>query len=151
LFWNHEDCDPGGCEFAAGPHAACATCRHAQAGICALTNAPLPASGGCCQHNVAPVSGPVEVSWDMLVPLRIRPEEMVEQFLQDYEVPYHHGPQAQVMVDPDDLGLPRTYGIGTERMAEEEMDWSEWAGQWRLDDVPLEEEEEETLSGEFPR
>jgi hypothetical protein len=146
LFWNHEDCDPRECELAAGPHGPCATCRHYQTSVCALTNAPLPASGGCCQHDVAPVSGLLEVSWDMLAPLRIGPEEMVEQFLRDYDVPYRHGPQAEVMVDPDDLGLPQTFGLGTEHLAEEDFDWSEWAGQWCLDDVPL---VDEALSGEF--
>jgi hypothetical protein len=147
LFWNHEDCDPRDCPAAVRPHGSCATCRHGREGMCALTHAPQPADGGCCHHDVE-VVGQLEISWHMLAPLRIRPEEMVEQFLQDYDVPYQHGPQSQVLVAPDDLSLPRTYGIGTESLAEEEMDWSEWAGQWRLDDVPL---VEETLSGEFPR
>ena len=70
------------------------------------------------------------------------PVERGLQFLQDYDVAYRHGPQAEVMVDPDDLGLPQTFGLGTEHLAEEDFDWSEWAGQWCLD---------EALSGEFPR
>ncbi len=134
LFWNHEDCEPRDCDFATGPHGRCETCQNRQNENCGLTNAPQPAAG-CCQHNVAPVSGLLEISWDMLAPLRIGPDEMVEQFLQDYDVPYHHGPQAEVMVDPDDLGLPQTFGIGTEHVTDEKLDWSEWAEQWCLDDA----------------
>ncbi len=148
LFWNHESCDARDCPVAAGPHGDCATCRHSRGGMCDLTRAPQPADGGCCHHNVAVVAGRVEVSWDMLAPLLIRPEELVEQFLRDYDVPFYRGPQARVLVDPADLNLPRTYGIGTEAAGEEDMDWSEWAEQWCLDEVPL---VEDALSGEFPR
>ena len=103
-------------------------------------------------HAVAapttPVSGLLEVGWDMLALLRIGPDEMVEQFLRDYDVPYRHGPQAEVLVDVDVLGLPRTFGLGTEHGTDEALDWSEWIGQWCLDDVAV---EDEALSGEFPR
>ena len=125
LFWNHDDCDGHECVFAAGPHGPCATCRHCQDSVCALTNAPLPASGECCQHDVEPVTGRQEISWDMLSPLRIGPDEMVEQVLKCYEVPYAHGPRSEVLIDPDDLGLPQTFGVGTEHLVEEDFDWTD--------------------------
>jgi hypothetical protein len=74
-----------------------------------------------------------------LSPLRIGPDEMVEQILKCYEVPYAHGSRSEVLIDPDDLGLPQTFGVGTEHLVEEDFDWSEWAGQWCLDDVPVRE------------
>lgn len=155
LFWNHEDCEPRECAFAVGPHGSCATCRHhrdsvcaptevgrqtpvcPQPSVCALTNAPLPEVGGCCQHDIKAVEGLQEICWDMLAPLRIGPDETVEQFLKCYEVPYVHGSCSEVLVDPDDLGLPQTFGLGTEHLDDEEFDWTDWVGQWCLDDVPV--------------
>jgi hypothetical protein len=108
----------------------------------------LPSAGGCCHWNIEPAHGLQEVTWDMLAPMRIGPDETVEFMLKCYEVAYYHGPQSEVMIDPDELGLPATFGVGTEYLADEEVDWSEWIGQWCLDDVAV---QSESPSGEFPR
>jgi hypothetical protein len=128
LFWNHADCHPAECELA-GQTAPCGSCRHRGA-VCALTNAPLPAQGGCCHWNIPLVAGRQEVTPRMLAILGLRPDETVEFVLQNLDVPYHCGPRGETMIDPEELGLPLTYGLGTEHLPEMDFDWSAWTGQW---------------------
>ncbi len=144
LFWKHKDCealasngndDPSACDFAAGPHSRCEDCRHRRDERCSLTNAPLPECGGCCHHNVELVEGPQVVTRDMLAPLGLTWEVTEEFILLDLDVPYGRDWRKQITVDPDDLGLPFTYGLSTEHMPEEEFDWTEWKEQWCSEEV----------------
>jgi hypothetical protein len=66
----------------------------------------------------------------MLAPLGIGVEETEVGVLLSLEVPYQLGQQAELIVDPDELGIPFTYGLSTEHMPEELFDWTEWFGQW---------------------
>ncbi len=126
--------DPSACDFAAGPHSRCEDCRHRrdeeEEHHCSLTNAPLPECGGCCHHNVELVEGPQVVTRDMLAPLGLTWEVTEEFILLDLDVPYGRDWRKQITVNPDDLGLPFTYGLSTEHMPEEEFDWTEWQQQW---------------------
>ncbi len=134
LYWNHEDCEPDICCFAAGPHGRCDACRHSRKGLCVLTNAPLPATegrGGCCHWNVTPVQGWQVVTREMLAPLGIGPTELDVAVLKSLEAPYRWV-DGQPVIDPDALGLPsQTYGLGTEHHEEEVWDWSDWSELWR--------------------
>ncbi len=67
---------------------------------------------------------------EMLAPLGLTWEVTEEFILIDLDVPYGRDWWKQITVDPDDLGLPFTYGLSTEHMPEEEFDWSEWQTQW---------------------
>ena len=135
LFWNHSDCHPADCEFAAQTHGRCGDCPHKQNETCGLTRAPLPAteeSGGCCHWNVVPVSGPQVVTRAMLAPLGISIEETEEFVLRRLDVPYRLSAHGEVIVEIDSLSTPFTMGQGTEHLPEEELDWSAWLGQWCL-------------------
>jgi hypothetical protein len=115
------------CALARGPHARCETCCHrAQAGICRLTNAPLPEADGCCHHNVAMSRGWQVVTRAMLAPLGMGDRETEADVLSRWGVPVHqvdrHG--RVVLIDPDRLALPETaYGVGTETVGEEPFPW----------------------------
>ena len=128
LYWNHDDCAVH-CPLADGPQGACETCRHhLQQGICWLTNAPLPESGGCCHHDVVPVQGWQVVTCEMLAPLGVANGEKATDVLARWDAPHrrldHQGRVA--LVDPDELGIPEVaYGIGTEAIREEPFPWPE--------------------------
>ncbi len=124
LYWNHVSCEVEACDLARGPHGRCETCRHCQAGICRATNAPLPDAGGCCHWNVTLVQGRVEITLAMLELLGSGPEETMDQVLERWEVPHRQlGPLVQVWIDPDELGIPAVYGMGTEMVGVEAWPW----------------------------
>ena len=135
LYWNHADCHPFECEIALELHGRCLDCRHQNDDRCGLTNAPLPDSGGCCHWNVAPTREPQIVTREMLAPLEFDIVESEVYLLKSLEAPYTWTSDGQLSIDPDMLGLPFTYGLGTERLPEEAFDWSEWLGQWCQTDV----------------
>jgi hypothetical protein len=125
LYWNHEDCGVH-CDLAHGPHGRCETCGHrAPAGMCRLTHAPLPEAGGCCHHDVALLQGWQVVTRVMLEPLGIGAGETVGDVLARWDVPHERGdqPGGAALVDPDQLALPATYGVGTETVGEEPFPW----------------------------
>lgn len=131
LYWNHEDCDGTWCEFAEGQHSSCQTCRHFRENKCALTNsAALPAAGGCCHHNVIPLSGARPVTPELISLLGIGSREKVAEALDSRNVCYRQGPDGRIFVDPDDLPLPFVYGQGTEHDVADDFDWSGWFEQW---------------------
>jgi len=131
LYWNHDDCHPLDCAVAEGPHGRCDDCRHRGPDQrCGLTHTPLPEAGGCCHWNVEPVAGPREVTRDMLAPIGIGLEETEVYVLRRLEVPYELGPQGEVLIEPARLGLPLTFGQGTDHRPDEVFDWSAWTGQW---------------------
>jgi len=124
LYWNHASCEPQTCDLARGPHGRCETCLHRQAGICRATNAPLPDAGGCCHWNVALVQGRVEITPAILDLLGSGPGETMDQVLERWEVPHHQlGHLVQVWIDPDELGVPEVYGIGTETVGTDVWIW----------------------------
>jgi len=45
-------------------------------------------------------------------------------------LPYELLENGVVMVDPATLMVPFTYGLGTEHMPDEIIDWSAWFDQW---------------------
>lgn len=123
LYDNHRDCQPVDCAFAGEVHGRCVTCRHQQEASCALTQAPLPAAGGCCHWNIEPVSGPLVVSRAMLAPLQLTIDESEVGLLKDFGVPYHWSEIGELLIDLADLSLPITYGLGTELVEDDE--WEE--------------------------
>ena len=114
LYWNHEDCTSLTCHLAEGPHGRCEDCRHRQEALCRLTNGPLPDSGGCCHCNVDLVQGRQVVTPAMLELPGVGEEENMVDVLNSLEAPYRVDETGRVVVDPDELGLPFTYGRGTE-------------------------------------
>jgi len=127
LYWTHVDCSFEICPFVAEEPNRCASCRHREpAGdLCGLTRAPLPAVGGCCHWNVEPLSGPQWVTWEMLEPLGVG-QESTADLLDDLDAPYGQDEFGQIWIDPDCLGLPEIYGLGTETLEPDALDWSEW-------------------------
>lgn len=105
------------CQFAAGPHGPCATCCHKRETLCGLTRAPLPAAGGCCHWNVELVQGLRQVTPDMVIPLGLWPGEAIAQALERLDAPLAWV-NGEPVIDPDSLGLPDTYGVGTEEVEE---------------------------------
>lgn len=124
LYWNHEDCGAF-CAVAAERHGRCEACRHQQGDRCGLTNAPLPAGGGCCHYNVTPGSGWQKITPEILRPLQLGADESEIDILESLAVPYHQDRQGGIWVEIEALQLPLTYGIGTESFAEEVFDWSD--------------------------
>jgi hypothetical protein len=93
--------------------------------MCRLTHAPLPGTGGCCHHEVVLVQGWQVVTRAMLEPLGIGARETVADVLSRWHIPYERGdqPGEVALVDPDQLALPATYGVGTETVGEEPFPW----------------------------
>ena len=120
LYDNHNDCQPTDCEFAGEIHGRCVDCRHQQEDICGLTQAPLPAAGGCCHWNIEPASGPLVVSREMLAPLQLTIDESEVGLLKDLGVPYRWSAAGELLIDLANLSQPTTYGLGTELV---EDDW----------------------------
>jgi hypothetical protein len=118
LYFNHEDCQPIDCAFVNERHGLCQDCRHRRVDgdrlSCGLTRMALPAQGGCCHFNVELVSGPQLVTREMLTVLRISRYEAERAILEGEDIPYHTDDQGGLWVDPDELGLPHTYGLGTD-------------------------------------
>lgn len=133
LFWNHDPCSFEFCPLVAEQHGYCASCRHRRGETCALTGAPLPCEQGCCHWNVEPTSGPQEITLRMLAPLGVEPHETVVNVLDSLSTPYQVDPQGNVWVEPARLGLPFTYGLGTEDDLNFETgwDWNDWATLWQ--------------------
>jgi dihydropteroate synthase len=131
FFWNHDDCSFEICPLVAEEHGRCYSCTHRQGDNCGLTRSPLPAWGGCCHWNVEVVEDPQPVTPAMLEPLGVTAAEPVAAVLASLDAPYTLDDQGQIWVDPADLGLSETYGIGTETVDVEELDWSAWALTWR--------------------
>lgn len=69
LFWNHNSCTEEICSLAGEAQGPCQTCCHRRDQVCALTNAPLPAAGGCCHWNARLIEGLVPVTPAMVAPL----------------------------------------------------------------------------------
>ncbi len=134
LYKNHGDCLVEDCPFAGDEmqvYTGCDTCCHQRDHICALTSSPLPAERRCCHWNVEPAQGEQVITLEMLEPLGITENETVLEMLDWLDAPYRVDSEGRVLVDPDNLGLPATYGLGTEIILEDEaMDWSEWSFVW---------------------
>jgi hypothetical protein len=130
LYWNHEDCSFEFCPFVAEEYGQCHSCWHRQEGRCALTQAPLPAEGGCCHWNVKPVQVRQIVTLEMLTPLGVEPTETVTDVLNSLGAPYEVDSQGYLWLEPNRLSLPYTYGLGTETMPEELLDWTDWENLW---------------------
>jgi hypothetical protein len=127
LYWNHDHCHPVDCPRVREKHGRCEACPHRLEGegrvLCGLTRAALPEQGGCCHWNVEVTQGRQKVTWEMLVLLdrsRSEPERVV---LTMEDVPYQTDETGELWVDPDNLGLPYTYGLGTDHLVEEVMEW----------------------------
>jgi hypothetical protein len=131
LYWNHDDCHPVICPVAAQNHGRCETCCHRHDVRCGLTGAPLPEAGGCCHHNVVLVEQPQEVTRAMLEPLGITIEETELFILLRENIPYQLQPDGSAWVEISSLAMPFTYGLGTDHLPDEELDWSAWFGQWQ--------------------
>lgn len=129
LYWNHDDCHPVDCSKVNQNHGRCETCRHrlalADRVLCDLTRSALPEQGGCCHWNVTMTQGQQKVTREMLILLAMNSSEP-EFVLNREDVPYQTDEQGNLFVDPDKLGLPYTYGLGTDHLVEEEMEWPEW-------------------------
>jgi hypothetical protein len=137
LFWDHEDCPPADCEFAGGPHGPCDSCLYQENDICLLTHAPLPAQRGCCHCNVVLVQGARRVTQEMLSLLNLDANERLAEALEERNVRYHLDEvSGLVLIDPDSLPAPLTYGLGTDHLADERFDWSDWYEQWGPEDKP---------------
>jgi hypothetical protein len=134
LYKNHGDCSFVDCPFVGDEmqiYTGCNSCCHQQDHICALTGSPLPAEQRCCHWNVIPVQGEQVVTLETLKPLGIMGNETVVEMLDWLDAPYRVDGQGRVLVDLSRLGLPATYGLGTEILVDEEaMDWSEWNLIW---------------------
>lgn len=126
LYWNHESCSFDFCSLTVEEPGRCQSCRYRQGGdFCGLTRAALPAPagrGGCCHWNVELVTGPQPVTLEMLAPLDAGPEP-AETLLSGLDAPYEVDPDGRIWIDPDRLDLPEVYGLGTEALAPEWMDW----------------------------
>lgn len=135
MYWNHDPCSFETCPFVAEEFKGCYSCRHRQpAGdICSLTRSRLPTTkgrGGCCHWNVELVTGLQMVTPETLAPLGIVGSEPVEELLVSLDAPYELDTAGQLWVDPDRLSVPEFYGLGTEELAPETLDWSEWEKSW---------------------
>lgn len=135
LYWNHADCSFEFCPVVAETPRHCNSCRYRQDDICDLTRAPLPEQGGCCHWNVEPVTTPQQVTLEMLTPLNAGPEP-TEELLTSLDAPYELDTAGQIWVNPDRLGVPETYGLGTEDLVSEMLDWSDWEETWQRGDSP---------------
>lgn len=114
LYFNHEDCPPQLCPVNAEILGTCDACFHRQKGFCALTRAPLPEHGGCCHWNVSLVSGEQTVTAEMCDSLGQSANESLADLLTGLDAPFTLNADGQVSVDPDALGIPETYGQGTD-------------------------------------
>ena len=114
LYFNHEDCPLQLCPVKADIPGTCDDCFHRQGHLCGLTRAPLPQSGGCCHWNVALISGWQVVTADRCALLGPGANESVADLLTGLDAPFTPNANGQVSVDPDALGLPETYGQGTD-------------------------------------
>ena len=121
LYWNHDDCPVSLCDFAGQIVGQCEACRHRANQNCTLTCAPLPEVGGCCHWNVTPAKGQQEIGAAELTILWRVGEEGVAETLDRMDVVYSTDAAGQVLLDPDDLGLPEVYGIGTEPSAQPDI------------------------------
>jgi hypothetical protein len=130
LYWNHDPCSFEFCPFTVEDHGSCNSCRHRQDEICGLTRARLPDMGGCCHWNIELGTGLQPVTREMMDPLAIGPDP-IRDVLDALEVSYETDEAGQVWVDPDLLSLPETYGLGTEDLAPDLWDWSEWEETWQ--------------------
>lgn len=131
LYWNHDDCHPVICPVATQTHGHCETCRHRHDGRCGLTAAPLPKSGGCCHHNVTLVEEEQEVTRVMLEPLGITIDETDIFILLRENVSYQLKPDGSAWIEISSLAMPFTYGLGTDHLPDEILDWSRWFQQWQ--------------------
>jgi hypothetical protein len=63
----------------------------------------------------------------MLEPLGVGIEETVAEVLERWDVPHRRLDERglAVVIDPDALGIPVVYGLGTEIAAEEPFPWPE--------------------------
>lgn len=137
LFWDHEDCHPADCEFAKGPHGSCSSCLYQENGICLLTHAQLPVQRSCCHSNILLVQGARRVTQEMVGLLNLDANEHLAEALEERNVRYHLDEVSDlVLVDPDNLPVPLTYGLGTDHLADERFDWSSWYDQWRAEVEP---------------
>ena len=130
LYWNHDDCHPLDCPMVNAKHGRCEDCCHRRDETCGLTNTLLPEADGCCHWNVEPAQGPQIIHREMLTSLGMGMTDTEEFILLSLDALYDRDATGRLTVDPDELGLPFTYGLGTEHRPVEEIDWSGWFGQW---------------------
>jgi hypothetical protein len=63
--------------------------------------------------------------------LNLDANERVAEALEERNVRYHLDEVSDlVLIDPDRLPAPLTYGLGTDHLADESFDWSDWYEQW---------------------
>ncbi len=62
------------------------------------------------------------VTLEMLTPLGVEPHETVAQVLDSLGVPYEVDSQRYLWLEPSQLSVPYTYGLGTETIPEELLD-----------------------------
>jgi hypothetical protein len=71
------------------------------------------------------------VTREMLGLLNLDPCERVAEALAERNVPYQlDEANGLVLIDPDELPAPLIYGLGTDHLADERFDWSDWYEQW---------------------
>jgi hypothetical protein len=87
-----------------------------------------PAVFGCCHWNIAPIGGRTEV-WNADL-LNLPQYPLVQDALYEFGVAFEVTDEGRVFVNPDNMPLPTTYGIGTEPEIEDEE------GEWVIDDDP---------------
>lgn len=114
LYFNHDDCSPQLCPVGATISGSCADCRHRQGDLCGLTRALLPAAGGCCHYSVTLVTEPQIVTSAMCDLLGMGANETVADLLLGLDAPFETDADGQIWIDPNKLGLPETYGLGTD-------------------------------------
>jgi len=106
LYHNHFDCSPTECQVAHEVHGRCVACHHQQDEVCGLTQAPLPAAGGCCHWNIEPARGPLLVSREMLAPLHLTIDESEVGLLKDLGLSYRWSAAGELLIDLANLALP---------------------------------------------
>lgn len=134
LYWNHFDCEAQACRSAGAEHPPCHGCHwRLEDSRCGLTSAPLPiGETGCCHRDLLPPpdEAVIEVTGETVAMLAVKPGASVEAALQGEGVPYRRDKTSRIWVDLNELALPYTYGLGTEHLPAEVIDWSDWFEQW---------------------
>lgn len=115
LYFIHQDCSLVECRYAdPATHGECNSCCHKWGDLCSLTNSPLPNSGRCCHYNVKFVKGEFEIGLDQVQLLEPSPGQSIADVLEDYYLDgYISSPNGTILLNPDKLLLPDTYGLGS--------------------------------------
>lgn len=117
LYFIHQDCSLVACRYADPvAHGKCESCCHKRGDLCYLTNARLPNSGGCCHYIVELVRGEQVIGLEQVRLLEPSPGQSVAGVLDDYYIDTYVQFNGKVLLDPDGLPLPETYGLGTDKL-----------------------------------